>query len=326
MQDEDQRVPETADWRHMVAAGLYQTGLVRAFQAVSRHYEYASDNGGGQHLRRAQKAKCVIIGYHSVGTHGFPHYCRLPRRVFAEQMRYIKRRYRVLSLRQMMEELEDPKADGQSVVVTFDDGYLGTYTDAFPVLKDYAIPATVYLTAGAIESGEVAWYDQIFSRFQRAPSEVSITLDVRRTFRLTDFASRVTAAAAVVSYLRTVPDMERQRWCESFGKVIPVPNTELRGSMMSWDQVREMCHSGTSFGCHTMTHPVLSRLTPAALQQEIAESKWLIENRLGVQVDDLAFPFGDCASLGAKVLSSFGLRTAATAILGVNGPGGDASG
>lgn len=113
MQDEDQRVAETADWRHMVAAGLCQTGLVRAFQAVSRHYEYGSNNGGGQHLRRVQKAKYVIIGYHSVGTHGFPHYCRLPRRVFAEEMRYIKRRYRVLSLRQMMEEPEDPKVPSE---------------------------------------------------------------------------------------------------------------------------------------------------------------------------------------------------------------------
>ena len=52
------------------------------------------------------------LGYHSVGTHGFPLYCRLPKRVFAEQMRYIKRHYRVLSLRQMMEELQDPKRTG----------------------------------------------------------------------------------------------------------------------------------------------------------------------------------------------------------------------
>ena len=61
-----------------------------------------------------------------------------------------------------------PSAQDQSVVVTFDDGYLGTYTDAFPVLKEYGIPATVYLIAGSVESGELAWYDQIFLRFQRA--------------------------------------------------------------------------------------------------------------------------------------------------------------
>ena len=122
----------------------------------------------------------------------------------------------------MVEELHNPSAQGQSVVVTFDDGYLGTYTDAFPVLKEYGIPATVYLIAGSVESGELAWYDQIFLRFQRATSELTVTLDTQRTFRLTDFASRVDAATTVVWYLRTLPDEERQRWCEIFRGSDPI--------------------------------------------------------------------------------------------------------
>src|SRR5271166_48364 len=118
MQGEDQERPEIPDWRHMVASGSYQSGLLRAFQAFSRHCEYASDNGGGERFRRVRKQKYVVLGYHSVGTRGFPLYCRLPRRVFAEQMRYIKRHYRIISLRQMIEELEDGNGKGQSIVVT----------------------------------------------------------------------------------------------------------------------------------------------------------------------------------------------------------------
>jgi peptidoglycan/xylan/chitin deacetylase (PgdA/CDA1 family) len=326
MQDEDQRVPETADWRHMVAAGLYQSGLLRAFQAVSRHYEYASDNGRGEHFRRVRKAKYAVLGYHSVGTHGFPLYCRLPRQVFAAQMHYIKRHYRVLSLRQMVEELQNPRVQGQGVVVTFDDGYLGTYTEAFPILKAYGIPATVYLTSGCIESGEVPWYDQIFLRFQLASAGLTVTLDTERRFRLTDFASRVDAATTVVLYLRTLPDEERQRWCESFEEAIPVPSAEMRGWMMSWVQIREMRDAGVSIGCHTVTHPVLSRLAPDAVEREVAESKSVIENRLGSSVEDFAFPFGkarDCGTIGAKLLSDLGLRTAMTTILGINQPGTD---
>ncbi len=326
MQGKDQQRLASADWRHMVAAGLYQSGLLRAFQAVSRHCEYASDNGGGERFRRVRKPKYVVLGYHSVGTRGFPLYCRLPRQVFAEQMKYIRRHYRVLSLRQMVEELQNSSAQGQGVVVTFDDGYLGTYTDAFPVLKEYGVPATVYLIAGSVETGDLAWYDRIFLGFQHASSEVNVTLDVPRTFLLTDFASRVDAATAVVTYLRTLPDEGRQRWCRSFEGAIPVPHAELYGSMMNWDQVREMRHAGISIGCHTATHPVLSRLTPDALQREVAESKCLIENRLDAMVEDFAFPFGkprDCGTIGAKLLSSLGLRTAMTTIVGTNQPGTD---
>lgn len=312
-------------WRYKVAAGLYKSGLLKALQAISRHYEVAGDNQG-ERLRRVRTPKYVVLGYHSVGAQGFPLYCRLSARIFAEQMKYIRRNYRVLSLRQMVDELGNPSAPGQSVVVTFDDGYLGTYTEAFPILKDYAIPATVYLAAGAIESGEVPWYDRIFLQFQQAPKDLDLTLEVPKHFRLATFADRVDAATAVVMYLRTLPDESRRSWCESFERLVPVSSSNLLGSMMNWNQVQEMLREGISFGCHTMTHPVLSRLTPDAVRQEVAESKWLIENRLGVQVDDFAFPFGkprDCGSIGRADLSQLGLHTAMTTILGVNEPGGD---
>jgi peptidoglycan/xylan/chitin deacetylase (PgdA/CDA1 family) len=39
------------------------------------------------------------------------------------------------------------------VAVTFDDGYLETYTNAFPILQRYGIPATVYLATRYIEAG-----------------------------------------------------------------------------------------------------------------------------------------------------------------------------
>jgi len=326
VQDENREPPIQRDWRHRLAAGLHKSGLVKALQLVSRHCELAPDHGGAGRLRKVRKAKYAILGYHSVGAHGFPLYCRLPVRTFAEQMRYIKRNYRVLSLQQMVEELQNPSSYRQSVVVTFDDGYVGTYCDAFPILKEYGIPATVYLTAGAIESGEVPWYDRIFLQFQQAAAEVTVHLDSKQQFRLGGFWSRVDAAASVVSYLRTLPDEERQRWCESFEKTIPLRYTELGGSMMNWEQVHEMCRAGVSFGCHTMTHPVLSRLSPDAVQREVGESKWLIENRLGVQVNDFAFPFGkpkDCGSIGAKALSQLGIRTAVTTIVGINQPGED---
>ena len=100
----------------------------------------------------------------------------------------------------------------------------------------------------------------------------------------------------------------------------------MHGSMMNWEQVREMRDAGISIGCHTMTHPVLSRLASDAVQREVAESKGLIENRLDSTVEDFAFPFGksrDCGTIGSGLLSALGLRTAMTTILGINEPGTD---
>jgi peptidoglycan/xylan/chitin deacetylase (PgdA/CDA1 family) len=313
-------------WRHRLADGMYQTGLLGAFQVATRYCELRG-NGGAKRLQRVRNPKYIVLGYHNVGEGGLPLYCRLPKRVFAEQMSYIRRHYRVISLIQMVEELRDPPASGQSVVVTFDDGYAGTYLGAFPVLKEYAIPATVYLTAGSIETGEAPWYDRIFLQLQQAAPQLALRLDVDNQFELNNFGSRVEAATTVVMYLRTLRDDDRRRWCESLDRITPlIPRSQIQGAMMNWDQIREMQAAGISFACHTMTHPVLSRLDAEAMRKEIVESKRLIENRLDTYVSDFAFPFGkpnDCSSIAASTLRELGLKTAMTTIVGVNQPGAD---
>ena len=313
-------------WRHRLADGMYQTGLLGAFQVASRYCELGG-NGGAKCLQRVRNPKYIVLGYHNVGEGGLPLYCRLPKQVFAQQMSYIRRHYRVISLIQMMEELRDPPARGQSVVVTFDDGYAGTYFGAFPVLKEYAIPATVYLTAGSIETGEAPWYDRIFLQLQQAAPQLALSLDIDHKVELSNFGNRVEAAMTVVMYLRTLRDDDRRRWCESLDGITPLRSrSQIQGAMMNWDQIREMQAAGVSFGCHTMTHPVLSRLDTEAMRKEIAESKRLIESRLDTYVSDFAFPFGkpkDCGSIGASTLRELGLKTAMTTIVGVNQPGAD---
>lgn len=311
------------DWRHLLANGLYKSGALGALRRLSQYWEVSFEDGA-ERLRKVQRSKYVVLGYHNVGSRGLPLYSRLPRPVFAAQMRYIRQNYRVLSLRQMLAELENPAVQNQGVVVTFDDGYVGTYCEAFPVLKEYGIPASVYLTAGAIESGKVPWYDRIFLQIQRAPQGMTVHLDTEKILQLTTFASRVDAATEIVLYLRTRQDEQRRSWCKWLDERIPLPEAELRGSMLNWEQIREMLSAGICFGCHTMTHPVLSRLAPDSVQREVADSKSLIENRLDVDVEDFAFPFGkarDCGTVGAQELSQLGIKTAMTTIVGVNEPG-----
>src|SRR5260370_37499608 len=85
------------------------------------------------------------------------------------QRRFLREKFHVLSRRQLCDELRNPAGCGRWAAVTFDDGYSDLFTHALPVLRKYEIPAPVYLTAGCIETGEVAWYDRIFLALQVAP-------------------------------------------------------------------------------------------------------------------------------------------------------------
>lgn len=81
----------------------------------------------------------------------------LPVRHFWEQMNYLARnQYRSLSL----PELVGPQGryNDRSVVVTFDDGWLNNYTEAFPILKDHGLSASVFVVTGFIgRPGYMNW-------------------------------------------------------------------------------------------------------------------------------------------------------------------------
>lgn len=72
---------------------------------------------------------------------------------FAAHLEYLRQNgYCVVPLKSVIDCLEGgeplpPKA----VAITFDDGYLGVYTAAFPLLKEYGVPATVFVVAGLNE-------------------------------------------------------------------------------------------------------------------------------------------------------------------------------
>jgi peptidoglycan/xylan/chitin deacetylase (PgdA/CDA1 family) len=321
----------TADrpkWRDFVAGCLYQSGALRALDTVSRHYELGhGETGKLSATRRARGPKFAVLCYHRIGTQGIPLFNGLPPEIFELQMGFLRKRFEVVSLDEVCREMERPTKDGNFVAVTFDDGYGDLYAHALPILKRYQIPATIFLPASCIETGQVPWYDRIFLALKVfSKNELEVFLDRQRIFQLDSYMARLQAATEIIQYLRTISDLARQQFCRSFEEQIPLPTEELANRMLTWDHVREMNREGVSFGSHTMTHPAVSQLTDTQLETEIGQSKTLLEERLGNPVRDFAFPFGkteDCGTAASCVLVRWGYRSAATTLEGINVPGDD---
>jgi peptidoglycan/xylan/chitin deacetylase (PgdA/CDA1 family) len=62
--------------------------------------------------------------------------------------------------------------------------------------------------------------------------------------------------------------------------------------MLSWEQLRTVAAAGVEIGGHSLSHPQLDQLPPDCLRQELTWSKHELEDRLGVAVTGLAYPFG----------------------------------
>ncbi len=310
----------------MVASGLYHSGMLRLMQRVSRSYELRSNSARRPpRWGRVTGPKFVILCYHRIGTEGIPLFSGLPPQVFEAQMRYLRQRYRVISLEELCHELEEPQTMDQAVVVTFDDGYRDTFIHAFPILQKYRVPATIFLIVGSVETGEVPWYDRVFLTLKVLPGgQLDLELDCPRRFDLPSPAARLRAAEEIVGYLRTVPDSRRRECCAALERLVVLPKEELAERMLTWEQVRRMQREGMAFGSHTMTHPVVAQLPPAEMERELMQSRLILEQRIGSPVRNFAFPFGqlsDCGPIDGETLSRFGYQAVVTTIPGVVVPG-----
>jgi peptidoglycan/xylan/chitin deacetylase (PgdA/CDA1 family) len=283
-----------------------------------------SPNGRPGSLRRARDSKYLILCYHRVGLEGIPYYSTLPVSQFEMQMLYLRKHYRVLSLAEIVDELADPPEKAtQAVAVTFDDGYSDLYRYALPILREYQIPATIYLIANCIESGEVPWYDRVFLALQLASETVELGVAGIAPVK-PGSAERIETAARVIAELRRMPVSERQEFCRQLERQIPLPPDQLRGRMLNWGQVFEMRKAGVAFGAHTLSHPALSQLSSGEISYELRESRRILEASLGDPVLDFAFPFGkpeDCGALAYEAARQVGFRSAATTTWGFNSPG-----
>jgi peptidoglycan/xylan/chitin deacetylase (PgdA/CDA1 family)/glycosyltransferase involved in cell wall biosynthesis len=76
----------------------------------------------------------------------------IPGRRFARQMAWLKwRGYYVLSLEEFLHyHREHRLPPTQSVVITFDDGYADNRAVAYPILRHYGFPATIFVVSGLV--------------------------------------------------------------------------------------------------------------------------------------------------------------------------------
>ena len=88
--------------------------------------------------------------------------------------------------------------------------------------------------------------------------------------------------------------------------------------MLSWEQVREMSDSGFSFGSHTLTHPLLTRIPLKQVQNEIHLSKDIIEQQIGKPVNSFSYPKGNFDSGIKGIVKEAGYSVAVSTIPGHN--------
>ena len=99
-----------------------------------------------------------VLLYHSIGFQPDNSLCISPK-VFENHIKsLIGAGYHVTSLRQLYEKIESKQTYSQrTAVLTFDDGYLDNWTYAYPILKKYKVPATIFIVTGRTKEYPISY-------------------------------------------------------------------------------------------------------------------------------------------------------------------------
>src|SRR5262249_9000443 len=104
-------------------------------------------------------------------------------------------------------------------------------------------------------------------------------------------ADRRAAVRLLLRAYDRAPSLDADRFFAELESQTQVP-LQTRSLFMTWDQVRRMREGGMSIGAHTVTHPVLARLSDDEERRELVDAKRTIEEQAGTEVVGLAYPVG----------------------------------
>lgn len=259
--------------------------------------------------RRAQ-GSLTILAYHRVVAVGNEHLfdsdlelvSATPEQ-FDEQIAFIKREFTPLTFAALLECIDSNRDLPENpALVTFDDGFADNYLYAFPILRRYGVPATIFLSTGYLDRQEPYWFEDVAHMILTTDSPLvlhdGLVLDPAIAMH-----RRRGTVEQVLRYLKRIPNAARLKFIDRLRVEAGTGSGSIRADRMpmTWPQVQEMAAAGIEFGSHTVEHPVLSQLDDGAVYRELHESKRRIEQMIGVPVPILSYPVGGAEAFDQRI-------------------------
>ena len=286
---------------------------------VSRCVKLAGTLGGYQFARLLTAGHPRILMYHRFSDQ--PCGGRVSRDRFREQVAYIRRFYKPMTLSQLVQHVfESGDVPKNAIVITVDDGYRDFHDVAWPILKEFNVPATLFVTTGFVNGDLWLWPDQVSWLFSRAPElDTTVAVGYIELSTPSVHANRRETWQSLVDYLLSIPDNDKHRAIQQLADAWSLHLPKLAPddyAACSWGQLREMEAAGIEIGGHTVTHPSLGRVDQARAWQEIQGCLDMLNEQLGARDRTFCYPNGEPSdfSIALKgVVQSVGFTAAVAA-------------
>lgn len=279
-----------------------------------------------------ERQRPLILRYHRIYPDGGEpafYDMGIRRSLFEAQLDYLAANFRVVGLDEIVSALAGERAlPDHAVAITFDDGYRDNYTEALPALASRGLPATLFVSVENIDRRTPFWWDRLAAAVATAPDGRVIAdpeLGISPT-RLDGIDSRRHLFDAIREALKLVPFTEFESALARLEDGLQPCDVARGEELLSWEEVAKMMAGGFEIGSHTLTHPILSRLSAEELGRQVVASRSLLEERTGRRVRYFSYPNGKMEDASAAVFDAVnraGYEAAVSTIEGRVGRGSD---
>lgn len=127
---------------------------------------------------------------------------------------------------------------------------------------------------------------------------------------------------ALVDALKyAVPILEDKNFCATFyvttgyvGGISSwmIPDVNCEFEVADWQTIKGLTEKGFEVGAHSVSHPLMDRISPEHCYKELSESRQVLEEVLGREVRHMAYPHGAYNQTAVKLAGEAGYHTACT--------------
>ncbi len=236
-----------------------------------------------------------ILAYHGVTAHPETQLrnvrrLHIPADRFEEHLKILTRDWRPITLRELVEAVEAGRSlPARSVILTFDDGYRNFLTVALPLLRKFAVPATLFVVTG---SHERLWQDEIELAVEQTTAKGVFWNGFDLSLCSVDEKRR--------ALMRIVPAFERlgpgrHRAIRDVLQQL-VRSGAYDGDddrdLLSWEELTAVRNAGIELGSHSDHHGPLTERLLEEVENALLASRQELERRFGPSRYPLSYPYG----------------------------------
>ncbi len=271
-----------------------------------------------------RRQRLLILCYHGVSLddeHEWNPALYIEGRQLRQRLQYLQQEdCQVLGLDEALRRLYVGTLPKRAVTMTFDDGLRDFYRIAYPLLKEFRVPATVYLTTYYSKFNRPVFDLMSSYLLWKARGQTLLWPDVLSPVVL-DSAGRVAAHAGIKEFaLRNrLSAVEKDQLLSSLAERLRIDYEELccRGllQIMTPGEIKEIAENGIDIQLHTHRHRVSQK--PELFRREIEQNRSCLLAAGGKPAEHFCYPGGLHLPEFPGWLKECGVKTATTCEPGI---------